>query len=420
MSDKTELRLGYVSLTDSAVLVAAHEFGYFKQNGLKVELHQEPSWSNIRDKVSLGALDGAQMLATMPLASSLGIGTWQDPTLTAFTMSLNGNAITVSNELYQQMQEQDAEDLHGRPVTARALRRVIDYRRQQGLPLLTFAHVFPVSTHNYLLRYWLAAAGVDPDRDVRLVVIPPYQMVANLETGEIDGYCVGEPWNTHAVQLGIGRNLVTGYEIWNNATEKVFAVKQEWYRENPATHRQLLKALLQAARSLNSAEGRLETARVMVEKGYLEAPLDIVSYSLQGQLYCCPERKPIQMPDYHVFYRYAANMPRRSHAIWYLGQMARWGHLSQAVNFKSVAETVYRTDLYRQMAAELDEPCPAVDYGNEGEQSTLWQSQGQTLGANRFIDYAMFEPDEIVAYLKALSIKHVNLPFDELKRLNRT
>lgn len=420
MSNKRELRLGYVSLTDSAVLIAAKEFGFFETQGLSVELEQEPSWSNIRDKVSLGALDGAQMLATMPLATSLGIGTWKDPTITAFTMSLNGNAITISNDLYTQMQQHDAEDLRGRPVSARALKKVIEYRKQQGLPLLNFAHVFPVSTHNYLLRYWLAAAGIDPDRDVRLVVIPPYQMVANLETGDIDGYCVGEPWNSHAVQLGIGRNLVTGYEIWNNATEKVFAVKESWQKENPQTHRQLLTALLACSRWLESDDGRMQTARVMVEKNYIAAPLDIVQASLQGKLHCCSERNPLEMPDFHVFYRYAANMPKRAHAIWYLGQMTRWGHIQEAVNFKQVAEQVYRSDIYRQVADDMGESYPKEDYHQEGEQSTLWQSGGQTLGANRFIDYALFEPEQIVSYLKKLSIKHASIAMDELKQLNRT
>ena len=189
--EKRELTLGFIPLTDCAPLVVAKEKGYFEQYGLDVALSKETSWANIRDKVSIGILDGAQMLAGMPIAMSLGICPMAKPMVTALSMDLNGNAITVSNELFNRMQEIDPKGMAERPISARALKRVIEADKAAGQEPLTFAMVFPFSSHNYELRYWMAAAGIDPDKDVRLVVVPPPQMVGNLEKGAIDGYCVG-------------------------------------------------------------------------------------------------------------------------------------------------------------------------------------------------------------------------------------
>src|SRR5690606_4829890 len=192
--EKTSLTFGIIPLTDCAPIVVAREKGFFAAQGLDVTVTKESSWANIRDKVALGALDGAHMLAGMPLAATLGIGATRTPTVTAFSMDLNGNGITVSNELYARMVEADPEAMNApRPTTARALKKVIEADKAAGRPPMTFAMVFPVSTHNYEIRYWMASAGIDPDRDIRLIVVPPPQMVANLSAGNIVGYCVGEP-----------------------------------------------------------------------------------------------------------------------------------------------------------------------------------------------------------------------------------
>src|SRR5512135_2909306 len=217
----TPLRLGFIPLSDCAVLAVALEKGFFRRHGLDVTLLREMSWATLRDKVAVGALDGAQMLAGMPIAAAVGIDPIARPLITAFSLDLNGNAITVSTALWERMVAADPESTRMRPVTAAALRCVIDADRRRGAPPLRFAMVYPFATHNYELRYWLAAGGVDPDVDVHMSVVPPPRMVEALESGRIDGFCVGEPWNSLAVERGLGRVVATKYEIWNNSPEKV-------------------------------------------------------------------------------------------------------------------------------------------------------------------------------------------------------
>ncbi|MEQ9528237.1 MAG: CmpA/NrtA family ABC transporter substrate-binding protein, partial [Parvibaculaceae bacterium] len=273
--EKTDLTLGIIPLTDCAPLVIAHEKGYFSKYGINSQISKEASWANIRDKVSIGALDAAHMLAGMPIASSLGVGAIKKPTITSYSMDLNGNGITVSNELYDRMVEADPEAMAERPVSARALKKVIDADKAAGRNPMTFAMVFPVSTHNYEIRYWMADAGIDPDKDVRLIVIPPPQMVANLRAQNIVGYCVGEPWNERAVIAGMGKTLITNHEIWNNNPEKVVGVNLDWAEKNPNTHMAMIRALVEAAQWMDKPENRLEVVEIISRKSYVNAPVDV-------------------------------------------------------------------------------------------------------------------------------------------------
>ncbi len=258
--EKPQLTLGFVPLTDCAPLVIAQEKGIFRRYGLEVTLSKETSWANIRDKVALGILDGAQMLAPMVLGMSCGVGPVKKAMVTALSLDLNGNAITVSNALYAIMQACAPHDAPLPNRSAHVLKQVIDARRNNGEKPLSFATVFPTATHTYELRYWMASAGINPDRDVRLVVVPPPQMRAHLESGDVDGFCVGEPWNAAVVHAGIGRTLITKYELWNNSPEKVLGVTREWAEQYPHTHRALLMALLEAARWLDQPNCRREAA----------------------------------------------------------------------------------------------------------------------------------------------------------------
>ena len=233
--EKTALRLGYIPLIDCLPVVIAQERGLFAEHGLAVELNCEASWANIRDKLIVGHLDGAQMLAPMLLAASLGVGGVRKPMLTAFSLGLNGNAITVSNRLFNALCEKAQGDSALDAVQALAtVARARSAAKQDPLVLAT---VFPFSSHNYQLRYWLSAAGIDPNRDVKIVALPPQQMVDNLRLEHIDGFCVGEPWNSCAVAMGLGKCLVTGYEIWQNGPEKVFGVTEQWQQQHPNTAR---------------------------------------------------------------------------------------------------------------------------------------------------------------------------------------
>ena len=420
--EKTELTLGFIPLTDCAPLVVAKEKGYFEKYGLNVTLSKETSWANIRDKVSIGILDGAQMLAAMPIAMSLGIGPMAKPMVTALSMDLNGNAITVSNALYERMLAADPLAMQQRPLSAHALKKVIEADKLEGREPLTFAMVFPFASHNYELRYWMAAAGIDPDRDVRLVVVPPPQMVGSMEKGSIDGYCVGEPWNAVAVQSGIGRTLITKYEIWNNSPEKVFGVTEEWAEQNPNSHQAVLMALLEASRWIDEPENRIEVTALIARSNYVNAPEHIVRMSMVGSFQYANDEMPRAMIDFNVFHRYAANFPWRSHAMWFITQMLRWGQIDHAVNIKAVADAVYRPDLYQKAADALGMVTPHLAYKTEGYHVSSWVLQeGKShiqMGADHFLDGTVFDPSNAVDYLDSFQINNMTVDRDALSKKN--
>ncbi|MHB1950979.1 MAG: CmpA/NrtA family ABC transporter substrate-binding protein [Acidiferrobacteraceae bacterium] len=418
--EKPRLRIGFIPLTDCAPIVMAQELGYFRRHGLDVTLSKEASWANIRDKVSVGVLDGAHMLGPMPLAATLGIGALRKPTITACSLDLNGNAITVSEKLFARMRKADPEAVRARPMTATALRKVIEEDRRAGRKPMTFAMVFPVSTHNYQIRYWMASAGIDPDRDIRLIVIPPPQMVVNLETGNIDGYCVGEPWNERAVKLGIGRTVITSYELWNNNPEKVFGVDAEWAERYPNTHRAIIRALIEAGRYIDEPSHRAHVARVISQPQYVNAPYDVVEMSMVGAYQYAPHAAPVRMPDFNVFYRYAAGFPWRSRAEWFLSQMIRWGQVRRPIDVRQVASAVYRPDLYREAARELGIPYPTIDYRSEGVHASPWvltqASAPILMGPDLFFDHVQFHPREIAQYIDQFRVRHVKLTPAQLVR----
>lgn len=392
------LRLGYIPLTDAAPLVVALENGHFERFGLDVSLSRQPSWATLRDKLGIGHLDGAHLLAPMALACSLGVEGVPQRLVTALSLGLGGNAITVADNLYRDMQAA----AEGQPVTAQALASVIARRRAAGADPLTFATVYPTSNHTYLLRYWLAAAGIDPDRDLRLIVVPPPQMVQRLKQGDIYGYCVGEPWNTLAVRDGIGCIVATGHDVWNNAPEKVLAVGAAWAQRYPATHMALICAIVEAARWLDeSPENRLRAAHLLTGEKYLDLPVEVISASLSGQLRVDQRGTQRELADFHVFYRYAANFPWRSHALWMLRQMVRWGQLPADADLLAAAHATYRPDIYRLAAARLGVAVPTVDMKAEGGHRGAWKlgegNAAVALGPDRFIDGAVFDPADVGA-----------------------
>lgn len=420
--EKTALKFGIIPLTDCAPIVIAKEKGFFAKHGLDVMVSKEASWANIRDKVTLGELDGAHMLAGMPLAATLGVGATPKDTVTAFSMDLNGNGITVSNDLYDRMMEADPESMKKRPTSAVALKKVIDADKKAGKEPMTFAMVFPVSTHNYEIRYWMASAGIDPDKDVRLIVIPPPQMVANLAAKNIVGYCVGEPWNQRAVEMGIGRSLITNYEIWQNNPEKVFGVNREWAEKYPNTHKAAVKALIEAGQWADKAENRKEVVRIISSKSYVNAPPAVVDNSMTGTWMYTKAEGPQKMPDFNVFFRYAATFPWRSHAVWFLTQMVRWGQIDKAINFKKVAESVYLPEVYREAAKELGIAYPTIDYKPEGTHAAPWSldkaSKAIAMGPDKFFDGMSFDPAKPVDYLKGFDVHNMKVTLDALAKAN--
>ena len=369
--EKEDLKFGFIKLTDMAPLAIAYEKGYFEDEGLYVTLEPQANWKVLLDRVIDGELDGAHMLAGQPLGATIGFGT-KAHIITALSMDLNGNGITVSNSIWKQMKEhvphENGKPVH--PIKADYLKPVVDKYIDEGKPF-KMGMVFPVSTHNYELRYWLAAGGIHPgyyaphkgditgqiDADALLSVTPPPQMPATLEAGTIYGYCVGEPWNQQAVFKGIGVPVITDYEIWKDNPEKVFGVSKAWADKHPNTHKAVLKAMIRAAMWLDSGglDNRKEAAKIMSRPEYVGADYEVIANSMTGTFeYEKGDKRSV--PDFNVFFRYNATYPYYSDAVWYLSQMRRWGQISEHKPddwYMEMAKKVYRPDLYAGAAKEL-------------------------------------------------------------------
>ena len=376
---KTDLTLGYMPLTDSLPLLAAAQLGFFRDQGLDVTLQEEVSWANIRDKVIVGQFDGAHMLAPMVMASTLGLGGLNKPLIAPYSLNLGGNGMTLSASLYRELES----TTRGRPGPA-SLKQLIEQRKLEKQPPLVLAVVFPYSSHNLLLRYWLASAGIDPDRDVTTVVLPPSQMVDHLRLGHIHGFFAGEPWNAVATADGIGCCVATGRDIWQNAPNKVLGVTEDWARTNPDTLDALLRALYRAGAWLDG--NRAQEVSLLAE--YLPVDRRALAPALLGHTGYRPDSGDAPEPDLLVFHRYLANFPWVSHGYWFLNQMARWGWLPGDQDLSAVAAACYRPDLYRRALA--DTPLPGQDWKGEGIHAGPWRletSQGEIgMGADTFID----------------------------------
>lgn len=409
--EKTEVKLGFIKLTDCAPLVIAKEMGYFKDEGVNVTLEAQANWKVLLDRVISGELDGAHMLAGQPLGATIGFGT-QAHVVTAFSMDLNGNGITVSNDLWKAMQKADPklkEPTPPHPISAEALLPAVKEAKKKGAPL-KFGMVFPVSTHNYELRYWLAAAGINPGSysatdttgtigaDILLSVTPPPQMPATLEAGTINGYCVGEPWNQQAVIRGIGVPVITDYEIWKNNPEKVFGVSADFAKKNDKTHIALVKALIRAGKWLDaSLENRKEAAKILSKKEYVGADYEVIANSMTGTfLYQKDDRR--ELPDFNVFYRYFATYPYYSDAIWYLTQMRRWGQVTEPKPdawYHEVAKKVYLPEVYLKAAEAL------IEEGKVEKSEIPFGTDGYRPKTKDFIDGVEYDGKAPLEYLKA-------------------
>ena len=417
--EKEDLKFGFIKLTDMAPLAIAYEKGFFEDEGLYVTLEAQANWKVLLDRVIDGELDGAHMLAGQPLGATIGFGTQAD-IITAFSMDLNGNGITVSNDVWEEMKKHIPLDADGKPqhpISAAALKPVIEQYQAAGKPF-NMGMVFPVSTHNYELRYWLAAGGIHPgyyaphkgdtsgqiDAQALLSVTPPPQMPATLEAGTIYGYCVGEPWNQQAVFKGIGVPVITDYEIWKNNPEKVFGVSQAWADENPNTHIAVVKALIRAAAWLDADNNanRGEAVQILSQPAYVGADAEVIANSMTGTFEY--EKGDVrEVPDFNVFFRYNATYPYYSDAIWYLTQMRRWGQIGQAQPdswYMDVAKKVYRPDIYALAAQELiDEgTLPAEAFPDFASET------GFKPATSEFIDGVTYDGTQPNAYLQQFEI----------------
>ncbi len=417
--EKDTLKFGFIKLTDCAPIVIAKEKGYFDDEGLNVNVEAQANWKELLNRVINGDLDGAHMLAGQPIGATVGFGSQAD-IVTAYSLDYNGNGITVSNDIWAKMKPDvpkgsDGKPIH--PIKADALKPIVDEAKTAGNKL-KMGMVFPVSTHNYEIRYWLAASGINPgfyfdpatkqvdvpgflNGDVELSVTPPPQMPSVLEAGTICAYCVGEPWNQQAVFKKIGVPVTTNYDIWKNNPEKVFGVSKEWAEKNPNTWLAITKALIRAGKWLDaSLDNRKEAAKILSQPNYVGAPYEVIANSMTGTFeFEVGDKRP--MPDFNVFFRYNASYPFYSDCIWFLTQMVRWGQIPEQKAddwYHEMAKNIYRPDVYEKAAKML------VAEGKAETSDFPFGTDGYRAPSTDFIDGNSYDGRQPVDYVNSFSI----------------
>ena len=374
--EKINLELGFIPLTDCAPLVVAKEKGFFEKYGLEeVTLNREPSWKAIAKGVATGRLDAAQMLAGMPTTITIGAGNKSSvPIVSALNLSRGGNAITLSKRFYDQ-----------------GVRNLADFKEaiaKSPDKVHTLGMVYPSSMHNLLLRYWLASEGIDPDRDVGLTVIPPPQMVSNLKAGNIDGYCVGEPWNSRAVNERHGFVIATDLDIFPGHVEKVLGVREEWANKYPQTHLALVKALLEACEYCDDMRNREEIVQLLSKDEYVGSVPEDIRPGFIDPYDWGTKAEPRMLPRFNQFYVNKTNCPDRGEALWVMAEMARWGILPFPKDWLSLTERIWRVDIFGEAARELE----LLDLERDRHPILLF-------------DGKVFNPDDPISYLNSLDIK---------------
>lgn len=412
--EKEDLKFGFIKLTDMAPLAVAVEKGFFEDEGLYVQLEAQANWKVVMDRVVNGELDGSHMLAPAPLGAAIGFGNKAE-IVAPFSMGFNGNAITVSNDIWKQMKAnvpmENGKPVH--PIKSDSLKPVVEKLKADGKQF-NMAMTFPAGSHNLKLRYWLAAGGINPgfyappqdtsgqiNADVLLSVTPPPQMPATLESGTIFGYCVGEPWNQQAVFKGIGVPVVTDDELWRDTPEKVFGVTREWADKYPNTMLAVTKALIRAAIWLDADnnKNRKEVIEILSQKQYVGADFDVLANSMNGTFEYEKSDKR-NLPDFNMFFRHNASYPSYAGAIWYLTQMRRWGQIPEFKPdnwYQETAKKVYRPDIYLAAAKELvaEGKAKAEDFPAD---TSIKPSQ------NFFIDKIPFDANKPNDYLQKFAM----------------
>ncbi|RCW79088.1 CmpA/NrtA family ABC transporter substrate-binding protein [Phyllobacterium bourgognense] len=389
------VRAGFIPLVDAAVLIAASEFGFAAREGIQIDLVKDVSWANIRDRLAFRQFDIAHMLAPMPVASALGLGSNPSPTIAPFMLGRGGNAITLSVELYRRMQEKAGLAGHEDALTnAKALKLVIEEMRAKSEALPVLGMTYPFSSHNYELRYWLSAGGIHPEEDVKLVVVPPPMTSDALSAGAIDGFCVGAPWNMVAVSREVGRIVAVKEDIWPSSPEKVIGARPEWAEQNPETLSRLIVALDRAAAWCDVLDNRRDLAQILAEPRYLDVPFDILHRVLMGRFTTDPNGIERTVPDYFTFHRQGANFPWISQAQWIFSQMVRWGQVTYSPEAHRQVASAFRPDLYRSaLGSRADIPVTDVRIEGNAEDDV-------------FIDGATFDPEDIRGYVARSPIRN--------------
>lgn len=345
------MRIGFVPLIDAAPLIAARELGFFEEEGLNVSLYGQIGWGNVRDKLSFGQLDAAQALVGMPPASVIGCDGFAEPFVSIMALGTGGNAITVSRVLNE-------SGVSSAATLAAWIRRG---SAEQRPPV--FAHVFGCSTHHYLLREWLAGAGLQPDLDVRLCALPPCQMARQMRDAHVDGFCVGEPWNSYADAEGWGRIITPTSHVLPNHPEKVLAVRRSWLAVNHVRAMALCRAVIRGCRFCAEPANTTQLAEILASPSYLNADRAIIDASFNLEVATASRAKHVLPPNWKFRdFSPSATFPSGTHAAWIVEQMIRWGHVPHDVHVMDVAARSVDTAAYREAAVALGVSCPPDDF----------------------------------------------------------
>ncbi len=350
--DKEVIRIGFIPLTDCAPIIMAKELGLFQKYGVNVEVTKEASWANVRDKLLTGELDAAHCLFSMPFSVYTGVGGKEGSEMrVAMVLNNNGQAITLSKDFCGKVGFKQTAKVAG--VVASKLKADKE---------VTFAMTFPGGTHDIWLRNWLAAARVS-QKTSKIITIPPPQMVANMKVGNMDGYCVGEPWNGVAVKQGIGFTEISTQDIWKHHPEKALVVNKNFSDKRREDLKLVMKAVLEACRWLDSRANRKKAADIIGRASYVNAPADVIEARLMGDYNLgCDQGMEIYRDDYMLFHRNGeTNFPRKSHAIWFMSQYVRFDYLKESPDYKSIADKLILTDLYKEVAASMNVKVPDDD-----------------------------------------------------------
>jgi len=395
----TPIRIAFLPLTDCAILAAAKELGFAEKHGVALELVRDVSWATIRDRLVYRQVDCAHLLAPLAVAVTLGLSQHQAALAAPFKLSLNGNAVAFSRALADAVGGTPGARIGQPGRTAQKLAAAL--RKMDRKPVLAVVHRF--SSHALMLRYWLDYAGIDPDRDVELRVLPPPLMASALAAGEIDGFSAGEPWNSTAVDLGAGEIVALGCRIWESGPEKVLAMREDWAEANPDVVDRLLRALDEAAAWCDSGENHPELAKLLSDEAYVGQPAELIERGLSGRIKLTPDGYSVDADNFLLLHRRAANFPWRSQALWIYSQLVRWGFVEASVDAQAAASAVFRSDIYRRALTGGATPMPGASLkveGSLGAEHGVASDKGTlTLGPDRFFDGRVFDPSRISEYL---------------------
>lgn len=392
---------GFLPLVDAALLVAAREKGFAEAEGIDLRLARETSWANIRDRMAVGHFQCAHMLAPMPIAARLGMTPMPIDVIAPMALGLGGNAVTVSKSLYNELAV--AGPLSGLDAKAAGavLARFVAQRGEKSRRLV-FAVVHPHSAHNYDLRYWLYGSGIDPDRDVEIVIVPPPFLPDALAAGRIDGFCVGEPWSSIAVEAGQGTIITSKSEIWRSSPEKVLGVEMTFAQREPELLDALIRAIYRASEWCGRPDNIDELAEMLAKPDYIDVSKKVLMPALSGKL-VLGNGQTITDPDFFIPFARAATFPWKSHAAWFFSQMVRSDQTEWNSEDAKRAAEVYRPDIYRRALSGLNIPLPSADSKVEGALSETCRVSAAGdeiwLGPDGFFDGRIFDPAQLASYV---------------------